>query len=187
MIEETEHGPSPFPLDGGRGGDGGDPVDGRAPLRPRHADGAIPRARRLRRQPTVGERLLWADLRKLGLNLRRQAPIGRYVVDFVHFESRLVIELDGPVHDRPEVAARDAVRDAWLAGQGFRILRFEARRAIDDREPLVEAIRSAILSPPSQPFPHQGGRALWRARDQWVRDTPSLPPPPSRSPGMGDT
>jgi very-short-patch-repair endonuclease len=106
----------------------------------------------------VGERLLWADLRKLGLNLRRQAPIGRYVVDFVHFESRLVIELDGPVHDRPEVAARDAVRDAWLAGQGFRILHFEARRAIEDREPLVEAIRSAILSPPSQPFPHQGGR-----------------------------
>ena len=91
MIEETEHGPSPFPLDGGRVGDGGDPVDGRAPLRPRHAEGAIPRARRLRRQPTVGERLLWADLRKLGLNLRRQAPIGRYVADFVHFESRLVV------------------------------------------------------------------------------------------------
>ena len=124
----------------------------------------------MRREPSFAEKLLWADLRKLKLNIRRQAPIGRFIADFVHHESRLVIEVDGPLHDEPEAQARDAERTAWLESQGYRVIRFTTRQTVEDRETVLTAIRSELLSPPSQPFPHQGGRALWRAREQWVRD-----------------
>jgi very-short-patch-repair endonuclease len=157
---------TPFPLDGGRVGDGGDGPS----ARPRHKDGAIARARRLRREQTFPEKVLWGDLRKLKLNVRRQAPIGPYVVDFVHHEARLVIEVDGPHHDAPEAQSRDAARTAWLQAQGYRVLRFSAKRAVEDREAVLIEIGAATAAPPSQPFPHQGGRALWRARRQWVRD-----------------
>ncbi len=83
----------------------------------------VPQARALRRNAPETERLLWKLLRdrKLeGLKFRRQVPLGPYVLDFVCMRHRLVIEADGPFHD-PE---RDALRDAWLAAKGFRVLRF---------------------------------------------------------------
>ena len=157
---------APFPLDGGRAGDGGETPC----LKPRHLGGAVQRARRLRREQTYPEKLLWADLRKLEANIRRQCPIGRFIVDFVHHDSRLVVEVDGPHHETPEAVAYDAARTAWLEGQGFRVRRFTTRQVTDDRDAVLTAIKADMLSPPTQPFPHQGGRALWRARDQWVRD-----------------
>ena len=166
MSDKIDDPVAPFPLDGGRAGDGGDSGSGK----PRHLSGAIGRARRLRREMTFPEKLLWADLRKLKLNIRRQVPIGRFVADFAHHESRLIIEVDGPHHETPEAKAYDAARSAWLESQGYRVRRFSTNAVTDDRESVLTAIRSDILSPPSQPFPHQGGRALWRARHQWVRD-----------------
>jgi very-short-patch-repair endonuclease len=80
-------------------------------------------AKRMRHEPTFNERSLWTLLRHrrlAGLKFRRQVPIGPYIADFVCFAHRLVIEADGPLHD-PE---KDAVRDAWLRSQQFRILRF---------------------------------------------------------------
>lgn len=64
---------------------------------------SVPRARQLRRNETAAERRLWQALRdrKLGgMKFRRQVPIGRYIVDFVSFERRLVVELDGGQHAR---------------------------------------------------------------------------------------
>ena len=55
------------------------------------------------------------------LKIRRQVPIGRYIADFVCLRHRLIIEFDGPFHDEEE----DAIRDAWLATQYFRVLRFK--------------------------------------------------------------
>ena len=164
MIEGRD--PAPFPLDGGRVGDGGDALS----AKPLHRSGSVARARHLRREQTFPEKLLWADLRKLKLNIRRQTPLGRFIADFVHHESRLIIEVDGPLHDTPEAQANDVARTDWLNSQGYRVLRFSNKRVTDDRETVLTEIHSAITSPPSQPFPHQGGRALWRARDQWVRD-----------------
>jgi len=80
-------------------------------------------ARTMRKAPSFHETQLWKLLRdrRLGaLKFRRQVPIGRYVADFVCLRHRLIIETDGPLHD-PD---RDMVRDAWLASQGFRVLRF---------------------------------------------------------------
>ncbi|MEE8563439.1 MAG: endonuclease domain-containing protein [Alphaproteobacteria bacterium] len=83
------------------------------------------RARALRARPTDAERKLWEVLRNRqleGHRIRRQAPIGRYIADFVCFERKLVVEVDGGQHatDRD----RDAARTAWLESQGFRVLRF---------------------------------------------------------------
>lgn len=142
---------------------------------PAHASGAVGRARRLRREQTVAERLLWAELRALKMNFRRQAPVGRYVVDFVHVGAKLVLEVDGPHHETPEQSVRDAARDSWLESQGFRVLRVKERvvreRLSEVTERLAAIVRADRAPPPSQPFPHQGGRALWRARHQWERES----------------
>ena len=58
-----------------------------------------------------------------GIKFRRQQPIGDYIVDFVAFEKRLVIEVDGGQHAEEE-KDNDMRRDEWLRSQGFRVLRF---------------------------------------------------------------
>jgi len=82
------------------------------------------RARRLRRQATVPERLLWGVLRGRrlgGLKFRRQAPVGPYVADFLCEAAKLVVEVDGESHGG-RVAA-DAARTAHLASRGLTVVR----------------------------------------------------------------
>lgn len=83
------------------------------------------RAQELRRTLTPEERIVWRELRamnRLGLGrFRRQAPIGRYIVDFVDFRRRLIVEIDGGHHAD---SVRDRLRDRSLASQGFTTLRF---------------------------------------------------------------
>jgi very-short-patch-repair endonuclease len=84
-------------------------------------------ARALRKRLTPQEVKLWVKLRELkslGYHFRRQAPVGPYIVDFISFRSRLVIEADGGQHGMPEGARSDRIRDSFLLAQGFRILRF---------------------------------------------------------------
>jgi very-short-patch-repair endonuclease len=84
---------------------------------------SIGQARALRRSAPSTERGLWKllrDRRLEGLKFRRQVPLGPYVVDFLCLRHRLIVEADGPFHD----AEKDATRDAWLAAEDFRVLRF---------------------------------------------------------------
>jgi very-short-patch-repair endonuclease len=73
---------------------------------------------------------MWSHMRRRqmdGWKFRRQVPIGRYVVDFVCFKARLVVELDGNSHDVDDAkAGYDDARQAWLESQGFRVLRLSA-------------------------------------------------------------
>ena len=101
-------------------------------------------ARVLRRSATLTERTLWTllrDRRLAGLKFRRQIPVGPYVLDFVCLAHRLVIEADGPFHDD----AHDALRDRWLAAQGFRTLRFANSDILADRDTVLEKIRDSLL------------------------------------------
>ena len=105
-------------------------------------------ARRLRAQPTACEAKLWSLLRGrqvAGLKFRRQARIGDYVADFVCLRHRLVIEADGPFH--AENAEHDARRDAWLRGEGYRVLRFSNHMIATDRGAVVGAILRAVEAP----------------------------------------
>jgi len=104
-------------------------------------------SRRLRREAPATERLLWRllrDRRLEALKFRRQLPIGRYVADFVCLRHRLIVELDGPHHDE----ARDAIRDAWLRGQGFRVLRFK-NEDVANSDRVLGLILEAIVALPS--------------------------------------
>jgi len=95
---------------------------------------------------TATEQRLWRELRKLQLSFRRQAPIGRYFADFACHGRRLVIEVDGGVHERlAEVAARDVERQRWLEGEGYRVLRFTDRQVSHDVQGCLEKIKEALL------------------------------------------
>ncbi|MCB9998980.1 MAG: DUF559 domain-containing protein [Methylobacteriaceae bacterium] len=104
-------------------------------------------ARRLRRDMTVAETILWRDLRGGaldGLKFRRQAPIGRYVVDFLCVEHRVIVELDGPPHDSIEQKRHDAARDGELRRRGYRILRFANELVLTAGNLVLDDIRRAI-------------------------------------------
>ncbi len=153
----TDGGQPPFPLEGGRAGDGGGTLS--APrARPRPAPGSVPRARRLRQEQTFAERLLWEALRKRRMNFRRQAPVGRFVVDFAHFGSSLIIEVDGYHHTLPERQARDAERDAWFSANGFRVLRVAEKQVRDDLTAVVDRIVAEAAPPPSPTLPPSRGK-----------------------------
>ena len=83
-------------------------------------------AKDLRSNQTTIEDHMWRSLRagRLdGWKFKRQVPMRRYILDFVCFERRLIVEVDGPVHERELQKATDAARDDWLRGEGFSILR----------------------------------------------------------------
>ena len=80
-------------------------------------------ARNLRKRSTDTERFLWKYLRTKqleGFKFRRQQPIGSYIVDFVCFEKKIVIEADGGQHSESREREKDKKRDEWLRGQGFK-------------------------------------------------------------------
>jgi len=120
-------------------------------------------ARELRNSSTDAERLLWRSLRNSqleGAKFRRQQPIEAYIVDFVSFDTRIVIELDGGQH--AECAVYDAQRDACLRRNGFTVLRFWNNEIFENMEGVLEVIRQGCLkltSPTPQPPPVKGGGA----------------------------
>jgi very-short-patch-repair endonuclease len=123
------------------------------------SDRAGASAKRMRREPTYPEKRLWKLLRTTDLHFRRQAPLGRYIVDFVCHEHRLIVELDGGVHNLPEVAARDAERDLWLTGRGYRVMRFLNEQAVSDAPGVVQMILARVSAdtPTPNPSPQGGG------------------------------
>ncbi|MFQ5985217.1 MAG: endonuclease domain-containing protein [Alphaproteobacteria bacterium] len=111
-------------------------------------------ARRLRKNPTGAEHRLWARLRRRqldGCQFRRQAPIGLYIVDFVCFSRRLVVELDGGQHARRLEA--DARRTSWLESEGFQVVRFWNNQVLENTEGVVEIIVEVLRARDGLSFP----------------------------------
>jgi very-short-patch-repair endonuclease len=105
---------------------------------------SLAHAKVLRKRMTDAEHRLWYHLRahRFGrAKFKRQVPIGGYVADFVCFESKIVIELDGGQHaDR----RGDETRDAWFGSQGFRTLRFWNTDVLKNTSGVLELIGAAI-------------------------------------------
>ena len=96
---------------------------------------------------TDAERVLWGALRSrqlAGCKFRRQQPLGRFVVDFVCLEKRLVIEVDGGQHAEQDQAAHDAQRTAWLEANDFRVLRFWDHEVLQQLAGVKETILSEL-------------------------------------------
>ena len=116
-------------------------------------------AKELGKESTDTERFLWSRLRGKrfpGLKFRRQEPIGKYIVDFVCFECRVIIECDGGRHALE--AEKDRIRDRWFEEQEYRVLRFWDNDVLKNPEGVLEAISESCRDhPPLNPLPSEGG------------------------------
>ena len=106
------------------------------------------RARRaIAAQTTALEEHLWRGIRAIpveGAHFRRQVVIGPYLADFVSHRLRLVIEVDGAQHARPDQQAKDAARDRWLGERGYDVLRFANTAVRADIAAVLGAIGAAV-------------------------------------------
>src|SRR3989338_10502402 len=104
-------------------------------------------ARELRENMTEAERKLWTFLRSKQINgfkFRRQCLVGKFIVDFVCFEKKIILEVDGGQHMEQEFY--DIERTNWLESQGFRVLRFWNHEVLKQTEAVLEKI-TPHLSP----------------------------------------
>jgi very-short-patch-repair endonuclease len=102
-------------------------------------------ARKLRREMSPAEKLLWWALKQHpgGNRFRKQCPQGPYSLDFACLAARLAIEVDGEAHDRGDRPERDARRDAYLRKCGFTVLRISAAEVFRNLEGVVLGIVEA--------------------------------------------
>ena len=110
----------------------------------RTSQAMLARARQLRREQTPAEALLWEHLRNRrlkGLKFRRQHPVGRFVADFYCAQHRLIVELDGAVHQMQ--GEYDALRTEELERDGYRVIRFTDNQVERDLEWVLERIAEA--------------------------------------------
>jgi very-short-patch-repair endonuclease len=102
-------------------------------------------AREHRREPTEAEARLWASLRRnqlAGIGLRRQHPVGAFILDFYCPAKRLCVELDGPIHEHRQ--EHDAMRTESLAAHGIRVIRFLNREVMDDLPSVLQRIEASL-------------------------------------------
>jgi very-short-patch-repair endonuclease len=110
-------------------------------------------ARKLRRQSTTPEYILWSLIRAHrldGLKFRRQVPLLGYTVDFLCLQRKLVIELDGTQHDAER--DYDAARTQEIERHGFRLIRFRNDTVLNDRDAVIAAIREAAGTATQNPL-----------------------------------
>ena len=108
----------------------------------------LQRARELRQKQTPAEKVLWECLRDRRLfeaKFRRQHNIGQYIADFYCHEAKLVIELDGDIHQNQQ--ERDGDRDQWMQSHGFNVIRFSNQAILDYPEETLTQISSFLPSP----------------------------------------
>ena len=105
------------------------------------------KARELRKYETVAEKILWARLHKnqiLGLQFRRQHPINRFIADFYCPKIKLVLEVDGSIHDLPENQDYDIGRSEILKDFGITVIRFTNEQIVDDIENVIIEIEREV-------------------------------------------
>jgi very-short-patch-repair endonuclease len=111
-----------------------------------------PFAQQLRKKSTEAEKILWRHLRLKqieGCKFRRQQPIEDYIVDFVSFDKRIIIEVDGGQHATDKI--NDSARDAWFRANGFEVLRFWNNEIFENLDGVLEVIRNTLLTPTLAP------------------------------------
>ena len=103
--------------------------------------------RKLRREQTPAEKLLWSKLRNHqlnGLKFYRQYGIGFYIADFFCMSHKLVIEIDGGYHNSEDAKMNDDVRDEQMKNLGLKILRFNNEDVMNKLQEVLDAILKEI-------------------------------------------
>jgi very-short-patch-repair endonuclease len=112
-------------------------------------------ATRLRNSQTRTEEVLWEFLRKKkleGYKIRRQHPIGRYVADFYCAKAKLVIEIDGKIHERTDIQEYDKIRQTEIENRGIKVLRIKNEEVLNNLEIVLESIEKALKPAPEIPW-----------------------------------
>ena len=115
-------------------------------------------AKNLRKKSTDTENYLWLFLKNRqieGIKFRRQEPLGRFILDFVSYDRKIVIEVDGGQHNLDK--DKDRARDRWLKSQGYEVIRFWDHDVLENKDVVLEVIREKLLTPHPDPLP-QGER-----------------------------
>jgi cyclase len=104
------------------------------------------RAEELRKNPTEDEKLLWLYLKRnqLGVRFKRQHPIWMYIADFYCHELKLVIEVDGSIHNLKQVMEHDIIREEDISSFGIKVIRFSNNEVKNRIESVVERIKFTI-------------------------------------------
>jgi 5-methyltetrahydrofolate--homocysteine methyltransferase len=114
------------------------------------------KAKEMRNKPTEAEKMLWNVLSNKGIEnykFRRQHIVGEYIVDFICLEKRLIIEVDGAIHNDLAQIEHDKHRTEWLESKGFKVIRFTNNQVLSDFFNTIEKIRKGLntilVAPPS--------------------------------------
>jgi very-short-patch-repair endonuclease len=130
----------------------------------------VKRARKLRREMSLPEVLLWEQLRQRpgGFKFRKQCPQHPFVIDFACLETRLAIEVDGEAHDRGDKPQRDIERGAYLEAVGFTIMRIPAREVLGNMEGVLAGIvaKCQALGPLHHPAAPDDGQVRIAPRSE---------------------
>jgi len=104
-------------------------------------------ARENRKNPTEAEEKFWEVVRNnnLGFKFRRQHAISRFIVDFVCIEKKLVVEIDGPIHETQK--REDEERTSILLNEGFKVIRFTNDEVLNDLSSVLKKLKSELTSP----------------------------------------
>jgi adenine-specific DNA-methyltransferase len=117
-------------------------------------------ARKLRKNLTDAERVLWRILRNrqlAGWKFRRQHPIGPFIVDFVCIEKKLTVEVDGGQHAKS--LEEDIKRTRYLEDKGYRVVRFWNNEVLKESESILNSIIEFLSDTPHPaPLPQEGAR-----------------------------
>ncbi len=114
--------------------------------KPKPTRATVLRARQLRQEQTPAKKKIWQRVRNHQLNnlpIRRQHPIGLYVVDFCCEPPKVVIEIDGELHFEPEQMKFDQERTDWLGANGYRVIRFTNDEVYHNFEAVLQSIADA--------------------------------------------
>ena len=107
----------------------------------------LDRRRELRKNQTPQEEILWSEIRanRLGVKFKRQESVGGYIADFYCSKAKLIIELDGAVHDALEAKEYDVLRDDYFKVLNYKVLRFKNSEIENNLINILEIIRKNIL------------------------------------------
>ena len=137
--------------------------------------GSVARARELRRNRTEAEKRLWGALRRaFPREFRFQVPYGSYFADFLSFNGKLIVEVDGGTH--AETPEYDAARTRYFEGEGYRLIRFWNNDVMANTDGVIAEIAAQLPSPSGRGRePQSGGRVRVNSRGKG-RANPSPSP-----------
>jgi very-short-patch-repair endonuclease len=109
--------------------------------------GSAQQEKELRRRQSDAKKKLWSSLqykRLDGLKFRKEQPMGKYIVNFVSFYAKLIIEIDTSQYNDSQQMEKDEVRNIWLVSQGFRVIRFSINEVLSNTEGVLTRIQEEL-------------------------------------------